>query len=150
MGRHSRGLSPEISQVRPWHKAIVRNLVMGERPSTLAKRYGMTKSHISRILASPLVIAEIQRLEALAEYTAVDMRTELELRHGKTLEAIDKALASENESLAASTGFNILDRTGYGKQTETQKHAHVHLHTEVGDMDTKELQDEAMDLVGES
>ena len=148
MGRHSRGLSPTIKQLQPWHKSIARLMVAeGCRPGELARRFRLTPSQISVIINSPLFIMERERLESLAEIEVVDMRTELELRQPLALEAIDRGLHQDDADKAASIGFGILDRTGYGKRSEPQKHLHLHAHKEVKDLEEEELLQDAMDII---
>ena len=114
------GVGP-LKQVRHWHKAMARIAVAkGGRPSELAALFGITAGQVSRILASPLFQAEMGRLESQAEYNALDMRTELQMRQGLSLENLDKCLLSADKSfdhlkLAKDVSLEILDRTGYGK-----------------------------------
>jgi len=136
-----------ISQIQDWHRAIIRYSVMGMRPSEIAKTIGMTEAHVSLVLGSPLVIKEKERLLTLADYNAVEVATELRMRQGRAIEAIDRGLDSEDEKLAVSTGFEILDRTGYGKTVEPQKHLHLHAHKEIKEMSDEELLDDVMSFV---
>jgi len=126
--------------------------LVGKRPGELAQIFGLSPGQISRILGSPLFLAELERLEGLAEYEAVDARSELELRQGLALEAIDKALLSDDVKLGASVGFEILDRTGVGKIQEpvASKNLHLHLHKSVDEMTDEELATEAQKLLQES
>ena len=149
MGRHNNGLSPNITQVRPWHRSMARAVVAGARPNELARLFSLGVSQISVILGSPLFEAEVARLESLAEYEAVDVRVELQMRHGMSIEAIDRDLINEDSHKAASSAFEVLDRTGYGKKEGVQKHQHLHLHKEVKEMSTEELTKAAMELVQE-
>ncbi len=155
MGRLNEGKSgldadgnSKIQQLRPWHKTMCRMMIAGgKRPSELAAIFGMSPSQISVIITSPLFMAEQQRLEGLAEYEAVDVRTELEMRQALALAAIDDGLLQGDRDKAAKVGFEILDRTGYPKGAPVQKHLHLHAHQEVKDMSIEDLQNEALDLV---
>jgi hypothetical protein len=128
---------------------MARLTVAGWRPGELARQFGMSASQISVIQGSPLFMAEVARLEALADYEAVDVRVELEMRHQTSIEAIDRGLLNPDPAKAASVAFDVLDRTGYGKQEGTQKHQHLHLHKEIKEMSTEELTKVAMDMAKE-
>ena len=148
MGQISRGLSPTLQQLRPWHKSMVRMMVAGgKRPGELAQIFGMSPTQITIVTNSPLFIMERERLEAQADYQAVDVRGELEIRQGMALEVIDECFKSPNIKVKKDVAFEILDRTGFGKKAEVQKHAHLHLHREIKDMSDEDLAKEAMDLL---
>jgi hypothetical protein len=155
MGRINEGKSgmdslgnTKIAQLRPHHKSMARMQVCGKRPGELCEIFGMSPAQISVIVSTPLYQAEIARLESMAEIDAVDMRSELELRQGLALEAIDIAITNRSEPFkAASVGFEILDRTGFPKGVPVQKHLHAHLHKEVKGMSEEELMSDVMDMV---
>ena len=109
----------------------------------------MNCSQISVITNSPLYVAEINRLESLAEAEIIDIRGELEARHPLALAAIDRGLGQEDDNKAAQVGFEVLDRTGLPKGAAPQKHLHAHLHKRVSEMDESELLDEVMTAVTE-
>jgi hypothetical protein len=71
------------------------------------------------------------------------------MRHGMSIEAIDRDLLNDDSHKAASSAFEVLDRTGYGKKEGVQKHQHLHLHQEVKEMSTEELTKAAMEMVQE-
>lgn len=144
MGRNDEGLTVgekyggPIKQLRYWHKGIARAAIAGNRrPSELARIFGYTEAHMTRILESPLVQAEMNRLESGAEIITVDMATELKLRQGPALQVLDEVLGDIDEdgemkaplSMRKDVALEILDRTGYGK---TAKNLHLHLHEEKG------------------
>lgn len=148
MGRHAEGKSPIITQLRPHHKSMARMMVAeGAKPMELARIFGMSPSQITVITNSPLFIQELNRLEALAEVEAVDVRAELALRHGLSIQRIDEGLCQEDVNKAVGIGFEVLDRTGYGKTSEPQKHLHLHAHKEVKDMEEEELMEAAMESI---
>jgi hypothetical protein len=155
MGRINEGKSalmpdgtPKLQQLRPWHKSMARMMVGGgKRPKELCTIFGMSPSQVTVITSSPLFLAEQERLESIAEYEALDMRTELEIRQGLALAAIDNGLLQGDADKAAKVGFEILDRTGFPKGAPVQKHLHLHAHKEIAEMDVDELQDEALKLI---
>jgi len=151
MGAIAQGKSPKIQQLRPWHRSMARMMVAGgKRPGELAQIFGISPAQVSVITNSPLFIAERRRLEMQADYEAVDVRGELELRQGVAIENIDLALTAGDLKMRRDTALEILDRTGFGKKAEVQKHQHLHLHAEIKEMSDEELSKEAMKLVEES
>lgn len=149
MGRFALGLSPTIGQLRPWHRSIARMMVTGSRPKDICAIFALSPAQVSVITNSPLFLAELNRLESQAEYIAIDVRNELELRQGLAIETIDEALVNkENDiKLRVTTAQDILDRTGYGKQSEPQKNLHLHVHKNVKELSDEELEKEAFDLL---
>ena len=142
--------TPTIAQLRPWHRSMARMMVAGgKRPGELAILFGITPTQISVITNSPLFLAELNRMEALAEYEAVDMRTELEIRQGLALETVDEHLTNKDHAIKGrvNTALEILDRTGYGKKSEPQKHLHLHAHGDVKDMSDEELRNEISNFI---
>lgn len=136
-----------VHSLMPHHKSMARALVCGgKRPGELAKMYHLTASQVSNIIKSPLFQAELGRLEALSEYEAVDVATELSMRLPASLEAIDRALMHEEADKAAKAAFEILDRLGHGKKSEPQQHLHLHAHEhkEIQSKSPEELLDDIM------
>jgi len=148
MGRIAEGLTPTLKQLRPWHTSMARMMVArGMRPGELAQVFGMSPTQITIITQSPLFILERERLEAQADYEAIDVRNELEMRQGLAIDAIDEALVGGDLKQKVGVAFEILDRTGFGKKAEVQKHAHLHLHREIKEMSDEDLAKEALDLL---
>lgn len=151
MGNHQMGQTAErigeITQVRPWHREIIRLAAMGKRPNEIALVVDLGKEQISRILGSPLVIAEINRLQELADYEAVEMVTAMKMRQGLALSAIDRGLNQVDDNKAAIIGFELLDRTGFGKTAKhVHAHAHAHVHKDVKEMSDEELLNDVLDI----
>ena len=136
-----------LKQNRYWHRSLARAAVAGnKRPGDLARLFDLTPAQVTRILESPLIIAEMARLESQAELETIDLRTELQIRQGIALKVVDKTLMAldvEDLPLARTEGMalEILDRTGYGKSAAVQKHLHLHKGEDV-----KELSDEELNL----
>lgn len=153
MGRLNLGLTTangkELQQARYWHRGIARAAIAGnKRPSELCKIFGLSPSHMTKVLQSPLVKMEMARLEADAEEAAMDMNKELQLREPAALAVIDEILGEEDEdgnpkaslAMRKDMALEILDRRGYGKSPAAQKHLHLHAHAEI-----KEASDEELD-----
>lgn len=156
MGRLAEDLSPIIQQIRPWHRSIARAAATGMRPSELASAYGYSNGQISRILGSPLFKAEVARIEAQAEVTAVNVRTEMNVLAVRAVEILDREmdpdynLTEKDRALQVSTSFGILDRTGSGKSDDKPKgELHLHKHLHVDKMSDSELYRDVIDMVEE-
>ena len=133
MGRLAEGKSVQekyggpLQQVRHWHKAMARAAVAaGRRPGELSQIFGISKAQVSKILASPLFVAEVERLEAMAELEVVDMASELPMRQSVALKNIDEGLVQKDLGKRVDLSLEVLDRTGYGKNPNVQKHLHLH------------------------
>ncbi len=121
MGRHQELKSPDaFTQIRPHHRSLARAHVSGMAPTQLALAFGFTESHISRILKTPLFMAEIARLERNADENACDMREDLKVMRARSLEVLDEDLHIDPTELQArairnKTAQDMLDRTGIRK-----------------------------------
>jgi len=100
--------------MKPHYRGMARALVAGVKPQELPSLYGMTKEAIGHILASPLFMAEVMRLEDMAEEVMVDVRGELEMLSGRAVEVISQDLYRDDPSAGRTkTAFDVLDRTGF-------------------------------------
>ena len=143
----------EVGYLWPHHRSMARNLVAGMTPGEVAVISGFTPAQISRIIQSPLFMAEIARLEAQAEHQAVDVRNDLQVMAVRAIEVMDENLHSDeiDRGLKTKTAFDVLDRAGYAKQEKPQLHLHAHAHEvrRVEEMDKAELYEEIIDLAEE-
>ena len=142
----------DIGYLHPHHRAMARAQVAGGlRPKDLCVLYGMSPSHISTILHSPLYKAEIARLEAEAEMTSLNVRKELELLQPRALEILAEDLhaAHVDRKLRNYTAFRILDKTGYPDGAPIQRSLNVNVNTSVDpkELSHEELYREVMDMV---
>lgn len=140
-----------ISQVRPWHRAMARMVAAGGRPGEIAESFGYSPCQISIIIGSPLFQAEVARLEAQADASAVNVRQDLQLMSGRAIEVLDEALETpvkdwQDRAKRIDAAFGVLDRAGYGKKDQPQEHKHLHLHAEVKQMSDEELLKDVLDL----
>ena len=156
MGRHPTGITGEkygIGHLWPHHRTMARDLVAGFTPNEVALRFGFTNAQITRIMQSPLFIAEMNRLEAQAEILAVDVHEDLRQMSARAVEIMDENLHMEeiDRGLKTKTAFEVLDRAGYGKKEDPQKHLHLHAHEvrKVEEMSKEDLYEEVIDLVEE-
>ncbi len=156
MGRIPTGKSGEahgIGYLWPHHRAMARDLIAGFTPGEVADKSGFTAAQITRICQSPLFIAELNRLAAQAEDTAVDVHEDFRRMSTRAAEILDENLHGEGISrgLKTKTAFDVLDRAGYAKRDKPQLHLHAHAHEvrKVAEMDKDELYEEIIDLVEE-
>ena len=159
MGRHSGHLretsTPTLKGLYPHHRSMARTLVSeGLRPGELAERFGMSPSQISVILSSPLFKAEVARLEAQAEVAVSDIGRDLKSLQPRAVEVIAEDLHLAKPSPQRTrAAFDLLDRTGYGKnegeKKEGDKHLHFHDHREIKEMSKEEMYETVMEMVEE-
>lgn len=103
---------PAVKKLHPHHRAICRALASGLRPSEVAVRFGISSSWLSQLLRTPLVQAEIERLELQAEDKLID--AELRSLQPRAMEVIAEELYSQVPTKTrVDTAFKLLDRTGY-------------------------------------
>ena len=149
MGQLATGLSPPIKQLRPWHRSMARHVALGQRPSDLCRHYDYTPGQISRIIQSPLFVAEVERLQSGMEEETCDVRKELQSMLPRSLEVIEEGLFSTDSKRKDLAAFEILDRTGFGKHQAVQKHLHLHAHKEVKELPDDELEAAVLSLLDE-
>lgn len=156
MGRLPVGKTGEkhaIGYLWPHHRSMARDFVAGYTPTEVAERFGFTKAQITRIQQSPLFVAEMARLEAQAEHVSVDVHNDIREMAARAVEILDENLHREDvkRGLKTKTAFDVLDRAGYGKKDDPQKHVHLHAHAvkKIAEMDKDELYEEIIDLVEE-
>ena len=156
MGRHERGLSQHITQLRPWHRNMARQVVAGARPGELAEMYGYTPAMITRIINSPLFKAEVARMEQRNEDIAVDVNADLKNMAPRAAEVLDLELGDDDVAklslqerhLRVKTAFGVLDRAGYGRKDQPV-HLHKHEHLHVKEMSDEELYRDVIDMATE-
>ncbi len=96
MGRHMQGKSPNITQLRPWHRRMAEQLALGMHPSEIADYHEVTKSHLSRIIGSPvfeLYLASLEKDLINAEY--YDYRSDINMMLEKAIKNLDEDLNME-------------------------------------------------------
>lgn len=117
--------------------------------------FGLTPAQVTRVLESPLMKAEMNRLQSQAEYVALDMSTELQMRQRQSLNIIDEILYDDAEEpkygigIKKDVALTILDRTGYGANPGVQKHLHLHKHEEIKTLSDEELNAKIKSLLRE-
>lgn len=127
--------------------------VEGYQPSEIALATGFTPGQMTRILHSPLFQAELLRLESQADDVAVNVGRDLKRMAERAVEILDENLHSEDLSreLKTKTAFDVLDRAGYGKKNDPQRHLHLHAHAhrKVKEMEQVELYEAVEDMLNE-
>ncbi|KKL10668.1 hypothetical protein LCGC14_2553530 [marine sediment metagenome] len=157
MGRSMEGKGAEtlgpLKQVRPWHRAMARAVATGARPNELAAMFEYSQTQISVIMGSPLFEAEVARLEAQADGSAVSLRTDLLKIGERAAEILDREtekdfhadgtrLNEKEVSRQVQISFGVLDRIGHGPKAEPPKGGpdlHLHQHVHVDKMSDAEL-----------
>lgn len=155
----------QIKQLKNHHRSMARDIIaIGEiRPMDLARIYNMWPGQISVITNSPVFIAELARLEDLAEEAMCDVREDIRLLVPRAKQIIteelykedndeDKPMPLAERKLRLSTAFDILDRdSGKKKHGESgAKELHFHDHKEIHitkKMSTEDLQRDIFDMI---
>ncbi len=157
-----RTLAP-LKTLRPHHRSMARDVAAGGlRNRELAKLYNMTRGMISKIVTSPIFIAEVARIEADVEERAIEVREEIRMIAPRARMILAKTLASEVEDLKEhlsarrfQTGVaqDILDRSGAGKSADGGGGIHLHLskteEKHIHLMSDKEIRDDLFDILKE-
>jgi len=150
--------SPSIGTLWPHHKSIARLFIEGLQPSEVARITGFTEGQISRILGSPVFQVELGRLSALADENAVTA-AQIILEHAPRAACVlveDLYQNTEDNDKARSSrqaaAKDILDRTGIAKRSEPKGGSKQLSMTQIniGEMKTKDLFTEVMELVEEA
>ena len=156
MGAHSNNLTPTISQLWPHHRSMARMFLEGMQPIEVSRVTGFSPCQITRILHSPLFEAELARLEGQAEMVAVSVNSDLKRMSERAVEILDENLNSRDavvvsRELKTKTAFDVLDRSGYGRKIDPQRHLHLHAHAhqKVKEMGQVELYEAVEDMLNE-
>ena len=153
MGAHQKGLSPQIGYLWPHHRSMARSMVGGGlRPGELAAAYEMTPGQISRIIQSPLFLAELDRIEAGAEDKSRDLREDILKMSERAMEVIDNDLQIKEQGnvVRQKAAFDILDRAGFGSKKTFAKvvvEGDLVGLKQVKEMASEELHDEVMGFI---
>ena len=125
----------------------------GMQPGEVALVTGFSPGQITRILHSPLFEAELMRLESQMEVETINVSSDLKRMATKAVEILDENLHSEELSreLKTKTAFDVLDRAGFGKKNDPQRHLHLHAHAhrKVQEMEHTQLYEAVEDMLNE-
>lgn len=118
------------------HKSIARDVVAGERPVDLARKYSMTQSRVSIIMNSPAFKKYVAELRSRVEVGLADIRKTINKGAQKGVELMMDTLKGTG-AVDDSTKFRVklaqdfLDRDGHGKIQKVQSQStHVILNAE--------------------
>lgn len=125
MGQHahdSRTNLPTIQRLLPHHRAIARARAFGVRPTEIALRFGLTESWVSEILNSPLMQAEIERLQRKCDEGAFDVARELDSMIPQAINVLGEDLFQpERSKQRTNVAVEVLGMRGWSKQREPQQ-----------------------------
>jgi hypothetical protein len=114
--------------------------------------YGYTPSQITRIINSPLLQAEMNRMEGQADHAAANINQDLMAVAERAVEFLSAEMDRDAEGLQERShkrqvAFGVLDRAGFAKKEAPQLHLHRHEHEhQAREMDTEDLYREVIDL----
>ena len=150
------GPAQPLGSLKPHHRSMARDAVAGAKPGELAKIYNMSESSISRIMHSPVFVAEVARLETEADEEAVSVREELRVLVPKAKQVLAEELFAQPEDilgrkLRVAVAQDVLSRVepkqafvigGAGGQ-----HLHLHREQHIHQMSTDDLRKEVFGLL---
>lgn len=156
-----------IKQMKNHHRSMARDVVCGGlKNSELARLYNMTESQVSVVVNSPCFIAEVARLEALADNAVMQVKRQSAIMSEKAIRVIEGVLDDadpenpdneggidiETKKLGVKVAVDVLDRvlpktgtqgSGAGDVYNTQ------INLDVRNMSKEELRDSVFDLLRE-
>jgi len=152
-GKNGTYLSEPIKYLYPRHRRMAQLVAVGLKPGEVAKVSGLTREMVTKVLASPMFQAEVDRLLEKSEKIALDLREDLRLMAETAIENIDEDLnlppaTLEERKVRQKASLEVLDRFGLVKQEKPQTQVNV-TQVNVGKMTTEELQRDIFDLTAE-
>lgn len=108
-----------LSYIRPYHREIARRLVLGQTQAQISRSLGIGQATLSILVNSPLFKMEVRRLEQERDSSTVDVTKTLRELSPIALETVERTMYSaKNERLRFEAATDILDRSGFGKQSK--------------------------------
>ena len=151
---------PMASSPRIHHRHMARLAASGFTPIEIAEATGFTPCQITKILASPLFQKEVARIEAMADKSACDLRTDLQQLAIKAVCNLEEDLhVADGKEPSDLTNFernlrfkasaDVLDRVGLGGKNVTVASLHLHQdeHKHIHSLGVEQLRNEVMDLL---
>ena len=126
--RRTRRYTPDSAPRKPFaikkmwdrHHEIARRLVLGEKPTDIAKDLGITKETVSNTRNSPIVRDHISVLQAARDVECIDVAQEIKATAPKALKLLQDILEPDTDigqsaspALKAHTARDLLDRAGH-------------------------------------
>jgi len=116
---------PGIQRIQDHHREIVRRLVIGQRPSEIARALGLSVRQVSAIKNSEVVRRFIDMLQTRRDEAAVDIRRQIEELAPQAVEVLREAMESEESpwAIRVRAAMDVLDRAGH---SAPKRHHHLH------------------------
>ena len=110
-------MSTNLKALKPHHRGMARaQVAFGMKVGELAQRFSMSPQQVTNITRSPLYLAEVARIEAGAEGEVQKLDSELKALAERAVEIVaEDLMQAERTEHRTKVAFNVLDRTGYGK-----------------------------------
>lgn len=163
-GPNGGSLEP-IKKMRARHRSMARDVAAGGLTNVeIGKLYSMSKTQVSRIICSPVFIAEVARIETDLEGKAVEVRAEIRAIAPAARMVLAKTIAKEPDELTedlsarkfqANVAQDLLDRAGVVKPNTDAGLGGLHLHLSKTEekhihlMSDKDLREDLFDLLKE-
>lgn len=132
---------------------MARYVAVGVPNHELALQFGMTESQITRIVNSPVFIAEVQRLTDQIDEEVVDIRKDLERMAPRAVEVLDEQLnyPGTDDKVRQRAAFDVLDRCGHGvnkpNQGGNRSLTLVKIDKIVNNTTKEEIKDDVLELI---
>lgn len=156
MGLHSQGKTPIIQALTDQHRSMVRVQLAGNlSPMQLARYFGFTPGHVTRIINSPAYIAEKNRLEQEIEARVIDKATRIselteialaDLSDDLTIEVTDSPELRRIRQKAYEVTLEIAKMKGKDAITIIKNTTNNVIQQNIGKMSVEELQKEIFDI----
>jgi hypothetical protein len=113
-----------LRRMQEHHREMVRLKLLGTSNEEIADRLGLSTSHVSHVINTPMVKAELLRLSGERNDEFVRTKERLDSLMPEAVETMKKILGEEPETtdgkrLKFQVARDVLDRRGPMKRTET-------------------------------
>lgn len=114
----------EIEKIHFRHREILRRLCAGQKNVDIAREMNIGVQAVANVSSSPLAQQELERLNRLADLSAIDVKKKIHELTPKALLLLEEVLGGEvvvggvkspvKPSDRIKAAFDVLDRAGYG------------------------------------
>ncbi len=129
--RRPTGQEPKqsIRFVQERHREIARRDVLGQKPQQIAAELEISECRLSIIRNSSMYIAMRDELSALADKEAADINGRIRKLLPRSVDVLDHVLQEAtnpfNEKLQVKVAQDIMDRTGFGRETKVTQDGEI-------------------------
>jgi len=120
----------EVNEMWEVHHEIVRRLVLGQKPSSIAEDLNVSKSMVSYTRNSPVVRDQIEIMKGARDADTIDLAKRIREDAPEALRLLEDIISGEADAtigLRAREANNMMNRAGYAP-VQTIKGAIIHGH----------------------